>query len=199
MSPGPRQSLRDDGSLRKSGSHSTKQKEPPGVFEKAHGSGLWWIIHHIYVTEGQAIPEKVGWRSDAVKLYQRRKTDARGGMKMPEVTHWSPLLHRRSLGASVSRPFAISSREVPADTHFYPFIAVLHPITAISIFTHFHPFNARREGSPVGFAAFTSPVALPPLFVACVFGHMRRRNSSHDSASSGAEASVKAARSLRAA
>ena len=31
------------------------------------------------------------------------------------------------------------------------------------------------------------------------FGHMRRRHSSHDSASPGAEASVRAARSLRAA
>ncbi len=33
----------------------------------------------------QAVPEKVGRRSDAVVLYQRRKTDARMGIKMPEV------------------------------------------------------------------------------------------------------------------
>ncbi len=42
----------------------------------------------------------------------------------------------------------------------------------------------------------TMAVPLSPF--SCVFGHMRRRHSSHDSASPGAEASVKAARTLRA-
>ena len=37
-------------------------------------------------------------------------------------------------------------------------------------------------------------MAVPLSLFSCVFGHMRRRHSSHDSASPGAEASVKAAR-----
>ena len=45
-------------------------------------SGIWWINYYI---EGRRFREKVGRRSDAVTLYQRRKTDARMGVKMPEV------------------------------------------------------------------------------------------------------------------
>jgi hypothetical protein len=59
-----------------------KQKAIKGVFERPDGSGIWWIIYYI---EGKRFREKVGRRSDAVVLYQRRKTDARMGIKMPEV------------------------------------------------------------------------------------------------------------------
>src|ERR1035438_4266876 len=58
------------------------QKAIKGVFERPDGSGIWWIIYYI---EGKRFREKVGRRSDAVVLYQRRKTDARMGIKMPEV------------------------------------------------------------------------------------------------------------------
>jgi site-specific recombinase XerD len=58
------------------------QKAIKGVFERPDGSGIWWIIYYI---EGKRFREKVGRRSDAVALYQRRKTDARMGIKMPEV------------------------------------------------------------------------------------------------------------------
>jgi site-specific recombinase XerD len=53
-----------------------------GVFEKEPGSNLWWIRY----TDGAGRykREKVGRYSDAVGLYQKRKTDARLGVKMPE-------------------------------------------------------------------------------------------------------------------
>jgi site-specific recombinase XerD len=59
-----------------------KPKAIKGVFERPEGSGIWWINYYI---EGKRFREKVGRRSDAVTLYQRRKTDARMGVKMPEV------------------------------------------------------------------------------------------------------------------
>src|SRR5665213_1832931 len=59
-----------------------KPKAIKGIFERPDGSGIWWINYYI---EGRRFREKVGRRSDAVTLYQRRKTDARMGIKMPEV------------------------------------------------------------------------------------------------------------------
>jgi hypothetical protein len=46
----------------------------------------------------------------------------------------------------------------------------------------------------VGIAAFIDSLGPPAVAFPCVFGHMRRRHSSHVSATPGAEASVKAAR-----
>jgi site-specific recombinase XerD len=61
---------------------STRRTEEPirGIFEKPVGSGIWWIRY----TDGagQYKREKVGRHSDAVSLYQKRKTDARMGIKM---------------------------------------------------------------------------------------------------------------------
>jgi len=59
-----------------------KPKPIKGVYEMPAESGIWWINYYI---EGRRFREKVGRRSDAVTLYQRRKTDARMGVKMPEV------------------------------------------------------------------------------------------------------------------
>ena len=41
-----------------------------GVYEKPEGSGIWWI--HYYAA-GRRHREKVGRKSDAMKLYQARK------------------------------------------------------------------------------------------------------------------------------
>ena len=60
-----------------------------GVYEQPAGSGVYWI--HYYV-EGKRRREKVGRRSDAIALYQQRKTDARRGIKMPEVRPRVPVL-----------------------------------------------------------------------------------------------------------
>jgi len=59
-----------------------KPKAIKGVYERPAESGIWWINYYV---EGKRFREKVGRRSDAVTLYQRRKTDARMGVKMPEV------------------------------------------------------------------------------------------------------------------
>ena len=60
-----------------------KAEEPlRGIFEKPAGSGIWWIRYADGA--GQYKREKVGRRSDAITLYQKRKTDARMGVKMPE-------------------------------------------------------------------------------------------------------------------
>jgi integrase len=53
-----------------------------GVYEKPEGSGIWWI--HYYAA-GKRHREKVGRKSDALKLYQARKSDAVAGRKLPEL------------------------------------------------------------------------------------------------------------------
>jgi len=52
-----------------------------GVFEKIKGSGIWWIRY--FDANGQKHREKVGRKSDAISLYQQRKTEIRAGAKMP--------------------------------------------------------------------------------------------------------------------
>jgi hypothetical protein len=57
-------------------------KKQRGVFEKVPGSGVWWIQH--FDTAGRRRREKVGPKSLAIKLAEKRRTDARAGVKMPE-------------------------------------------------------------------------------------------------------------------
>jgi integrase len=52
-----------------------------GVWEKVPGSGIWWVR---YRENGALHREKVGRKSDAVALYQKRKSDIRAGAKLPE-------------------------------------------------------------------------------------------------------------------
>jgi hypothetical protein len=53
-----------------------------GVFEKPKGSGVWWIL---YYADGVRHREKVGARGVAVATYQKRKSDDRAGIKLPET------------------------------------------------------------------------------------------------------------------
>jgi hypothetical protein len=53
-----------------------------GVYENPDGSGIWWIN---YYAAGKRHREKVGRKSDAIKLYQSRKADAIAGRKLPEL------------------------------------------------------------------------------------------------------------------
>jgi integrase len=53
-----------------------------GVYENPAGSGIWWV--HYYAA-GKRHREKVGRKSDAIKLYQSRKADAAAGRKLPEL------------------------------------------------------------------------------------------------------------------
>lgn len=57
-------------------------KNVRGVYEHPAGSGVWWIN---FYADGKRHREKVGRRSDAIALYQRRKTDIRAGVKLPET------------------------------------------------------------------------------------------------------------------
>ena len=51
-----------------------------GVWEKVPGSGIWWIR---YRENGVLHREKVGRKSDAIALYQLRKSSIRAGAKLP--------------------------------------------------------------------------------------------------------------------
>lgn len=58
------------------------EKRERGIFERPAGSGCWWINYYV---NGKQHREKVGRRGDAVKLYQKRKADARRKLKLPEL------------------------------------------------------------------------------------------------------------------
>src|SRR5690348_7586281 len=64
---------------RKQGRHTMKKQR--GVFEKVPGSGVWWIQY--FDAGGRRRREKVGPKSLAIKLAEKRRTDARAGVKMP--------------------------------------------------------------------------------------------------------------------
>jgi site-specific recombinase XerD len=53
-----------------------------GVFQHPPGSGIWWIN---YFADGVRHREKVGSKGNAIKLYQKRKSDALAGVKLPET------------------------------------------------------------------------------------------------------------------
>jgi site-specific recombinase XerD len=57
-----------------------EEKKVRGVFEKDPGTGIWWIQ---YFADGARKREKVGRKSDAISLYQQRKSQIRAGAKLP--------------------------------------------------------------------------------------------------------------------
>jgi integrase len=57
-------------------------KKVRGVFEKVLGSGIWWIQY--FDSEGRRRREKAGTKGNAKDLYQKRKTEALTGKKLPE-------------------------------------------------------------------------------------------------------------------
>jgi len=61
---------------------SKAQQHTRGVYERPEGSGVWWIL---YYASGKRHREKAGRKSDAVAQYQKRKADARRGVKLPEL------------------------------------------------------------------------------------------------------------------
>jgi integrase len=54
-----------------------------GVFEKKTGSGIWWIQY--FDSEGRRHREKVGRKSSALVLYQKRRTEISEGKKLPAL------------------------------------------------------------------------------------------------------------------
>jgi integrase len=59
-----------------------------GVYERDPGSGIWWIR---FTETGKIRREKVGRRSDAIALYQKRKAEARAGIKLPSNLRQRPI------------------------------------------------------------------------------------------------------------
>jgi integrase len=52
-----------------------------GVWEKAPGSGVWWVRYRV---DGKLRREKVGRKGDAIDLYHTRKAGIRAGVKLPD-------------------------------------------------------------------------------------------------------------------
>jgi hypothetical protein len=57
-------------------------KAQRGVYEKIPGSNVWWVRYAD--SAGRIRREKAGVKSDAIKLYQKRKTEILEGKKLPE-------------------------------------------------------------------------------------------------------------------
>jgi integrase len=53
-----------------------------GVYEHPKGSRIWWCQYFVH---GKRHRERAGNRSDAIKLYSKRKTEALQGDKFPEL------------------------------------------------------------------------------------------------------------------
>lgn len=58
------------------------RRNPRGVFEKFPGSGEWWIRYND--SNGRYRREKAGSKSVAIKLVDKRRTEALQGKKLPE-------------------------------------------------------------------------------------------------------------------
>jgi site-specific recombinase XerD len=58
-----------------------RESKPRGVFEKKPGSGIWWIQY--FDAEGHRHRERVGRKSSAITLYQKRRTEVVEGKKLP--------------------------------------------------------------------------------------------------------------------
>jgi site-specific recombinase XerD len=61
---------------------SKTRRNPRGVFEKAPGSGVWWVRHADAM--GRIRREKAGTKSAALTLYRKRKTESLQRKKLPE-------------------------------------------------------------------------------------------------------------------
>lgn len=59
----------------------TQTKKIRGVYEDPKGSGIWWCQHFT----PKRTRERVGRKSDAIALYQKRRADYRAGLKMPSL------------------------------------------------------------------------------------------------------------------
>ena len=86
----------------------TPKKKIRGVFQRPPGSGIWWIS---YKQGSVRKREKVGRKSDAITLYQKRRTELLSGWKLPENLKRSPLTF-----AQIAAPIAEYSRTHHTDT-----------------------------------------------------------------------------------
>ena len=110
-----------------------KRKAPAkvrGVYERERGSGVWWICYKQGTVRKR---EKVGHKSDAITLYQQRKTELRAGAKLApnlrskgvtfgvladEAVAWSAEFHPKDIRTVKSRMKAVRAEfgeQVAAD------------------------------------------------------------------------------------
>jgi site-specific recombinase XerD len=68
--------------LRAANSKTKTQHNPRGVYEKVRDSGEWWICY--WDAQGRKRREKAGSKSVAIKLVDKRRTEALQGKKLPE-------------------------------------------------------------------------------------------------------------------
>src|SRR5262249_46307934 len=59
-----------------------EQRNQRGIYEKVPGSDVWWTRYSDSM--GRIRREKAGSKGAAIKLYQKRKTEALQGRKLPE-------------------------------------------------------------------------------------------------------------------
>ncbi len=82
-----------------------------GVFEKIAGSGEWWIQY--FDSQHRRRREKVGSRSKAERLVEKRRTQAREGIKMPESFRAKPV----TFGKLAERALAYSKANKRSYSH----------------------------------------------------------------------------------
>lgn len=66
-----------------------EEKPPRGIWERELGSGVWWI--RFRDSNGKLHREKVGRKSDAEALLNKRRNERRVGKKMPENIRTAPI------------------------------------------------------------------------------------------------------------
>jgi site-specific recombinase XerD len=67
-------------------------KKIRGVYECPVGSGVWWVQH--FDVDGRRRREKVGPKSMAVELAEKRRSQKRAGVKLPERLRARPVMFR---------------------------------------------------------------------------------------------------------
>ena len=60
-----------------------------GIFEKLAGSGVWWVQY--FDADGRRRREKIGSKSNAIKLAEKRRTERLVGKKLPENLRTPPV------------------------------------------------------------------------------------------------------------
>lgn len=68
----------------------TSTRRERGISERVKGLGVWWIRYPD--ANGKERREKAGTKGMAIKLYQKRKTEAMQGKKLPETIRRRPVL-----------------------------------------------------------------------------------------------------------
>jgi Phage integrase, N-terminal SAM-like domain len=85
----------------------TNTAKTRGVFEKKPGSGTWWVQY--FDADGRRRREKVGKRSAAIKLVEKRRTDAREGVKVPQ--NLRAIVRLGDLAPALARDYRVNEQK----------------------------------------------------------------------------------------